>query len=110
MVLESLVDWLSLAAAFVVVARLVRLRPSPLDALGMTAVARAPFILIALLSGKWAILFSLLALVVVVWTIALLWAAFKESTRAEGRKAAFGVGGSILVAEVVSKLVLAAAR
>jgi hypothetical protein len=47
--------------------------------------------------------------VVVVWTVALMWAAFKEATGAKGGKAAVGVGGSILVAEVLSKLVLAAA-
>jgi hypothetical protein len=136
--LESLVDWLSLAAAFVIIARFLGLRTPPLDALGMTAIARAPFIPIAVLSGKWAlggvlgrvaeaepdgtirvhpqaasspgaILFSLVALVAIIWTIVLLWAAFKEATTAKGGKAAIGVGGSILAAEVLSKLVLAAA-
>jgi hypothetical protein len=104
----------------------------------MTAIARAPNILVAVLSGKWVlgkymtqiaeieaggtirihphaashpavILVVLLSFVMIVWEVTLLVFAFKETTGARGGKVALGVGGALIAAEIMSKLVLTVA-
>ncbi|MGO9836730.1 MAG: hypothetical protein ACLP1X_21245 [Polyangiaceae bacterium] len=134
-IVETLVDWLSLAGGFWLMAKILRLRPRTADLFAMTAVARAPNILVAALSGRWVlgkympqiaemetggtirihphaamqpivILVTLLSLVMIVWEVTLLVFAFKETTGARGGKAALGIGGALIAAEIASKLVL----
>lgn len=96
------------------------------DILGTMTLARAPFLILAILSlfttfpeveeimrdpmifldYPSTILFMVIAVPVIVWYIALLYNGFKVSTGAKGAKLIIGFVVGILVAEAISKLVL----
>jgi hypothetical protein len=135
---ESVVAWFSLAVCLWLAGLLVGSgRRSPLDYLGMTAVARWPYIPMALLSSKWALgkflgrlievlpnetfrmhpeaamspeflVLMLAVMLFTAWGITLLVFAFKEASQTTGWRLTIGVIGGLLLAEVVSKLALAA--
>lgn len=96
------------------------------DILGTMTLARAPFLILAILSlfttfpeveeimsdpmifldYPSTILFMVITVPVIVWYIALLYNGFKVSTGAKGAKLIIGFVVGILVAEAISKLVL----
>lgn len=122
---ESAVSWLSLAACFWLMGMLLGSRGSKAtDYLAMTAIARWPYIPMALLCAKWGlgrymargfipaqmatnpvvIGLLLLTLLCFIWAIVLLVFAFKEAAETSGWRTAVGVIGGLLAAEVLSKV------
>jgi hypothetical protein len=96
------------------------------DILGTMTLARAPLLLLsivglfvtpvssgeimadpmAILHNAGLIIFSVMAVLVLIWFIALMYHGFKVSTGAKGTKPVIGFIAGLIVAEIVSKMVI----
>jgi hypothetical protein len=118
---EQLVAWLLPALLFWAYARTVNRHARPIDFLGMTGLARLPFVLaacpIALLSpdvtrlplqvSPALLAVALLGVAALAWYVTLLYQGFKSASGLRGTRLVVGFVTMALAAEVASKLVLA---
>jgi hypothetical protein len=118
---EQLVSWLLPALLFWAYARTVSRHARPIDFLGMTGLARLPFVLaagpIALLSpdvtrlplqvSPALLAIALLGAAALAWTVTLLYQGFKSASGLRGTRLVAGFLTMVLASEAASKLVLA---
>ena len=120
------INIVSISAVMYAVALIIAKGTRFVDILGTMTLARAPYLVTAILglfvtpiptmtlienpmiilTQPMYLLFSLLALPIIFWMIALMFNAFKVSTGAKGGKLIAGFIIGLIVAEVVSKVVI----
>ncbi|MDI9605738.1 MAG: hypothetical protein QM305_10550 [Bacteroidota bacterium] len=118
------ISLLSVVVAMYLAALIISKSIRFIDILGTMTLARAPFLLLAIISPfvsyptvdqllqdpvvlfkyPWSLLFILISLPVIVWFIALMYNGFKVSTGAKGTKLVIAFIVALLSAEVVSKV------
>ncbi len=118
------ISLLSVVVAMYLAALIISKSVRFIDILGTMTLARAPFLLLAIISPfvsyptvdqllqdpvvlfkyPWSLLFILISLPVIVWFIALMYNGFKVSTGAKGTKLVIAFIVALLVAEVLSKV------